>query len=86
MARSIAREWDSVLAVGLLPAEAGEARPEEVPAAVAEMAREREERRRARDFAAADALRERIRAAGYDVVDGAEGPASLRKLQGSTEG
>jgi cysteinyl-tRNA synthetase len=87
VARSLAREWDAVLAVGLLPRGAGEEqRPEEVPAAVAEMAREREERRRARDFAAADALRERIRAAGYDVVDGAEGPASLRKLQGSTGG
>ena len=81
VARSLAGEWDDVLAVGLLPGATGEERqPEEVPAAVAEMAQERDERRRARDFAGADALRERIRAAGYDVVDAAEGPAFLRKL------
>jgi cysteinyl-tRNA synthetase len=86
VARLLAQEWDAVLAVGLLPGTAGEERPEEVPAAVAEMSRERDARRRVRDFAAADALRARIRAAGYDVADAAEGPASLRKLQESTEG
>jgi cysteinyl-tRNA synthetase len=80
-ARRLAQEWDAVLAVGLLPAEAGERPLEDVPEAVAEMAREREERRRARDFAAADALRERIRAAGYDVADAAQGPASVRKRE-----
>ncbi|TAN32102.1 glycosyltransferase [bacterium] len=34
---------------------------------------ERIERRRERDFAAADAMRERLRAGGWDVVDGATG-------------
>jgi cysteinyl-tRNA synthetase len=87
VARSLSREWDAVLALGLLPGAAGEKQgPEEVPAAVAEMARERDERRRARDFAGADALRERIRAAGYDVSDSAEGGAHLRKLQGERGG
>jgi len=44
--------------------------PREVEALVAE----REERRRAKDFAAADALRGRIEALGYRILDGAEGP------------
>jgi cysteinyl-tRNA synthetase len=49
------------------------------------MARERETRRRERDYPAADALREKIRAAGYDVVDAAEGAAVLRKIPGTLE-
>ena len=49
------------------------------------MAQEREARRRARDFPAADALREMIRAAGYNVVDAAEGSAVLRKMEGIRE-
>jgi Glycosyltransferase like family 2 len=40
---------------------------------VLRLAEERAERRRARDFEQADALRERIRALGYDVVDGTDG-------------
>jgi hypothetical protein len=39
------------------------------------LAAERDEKRRARDFAAADALRDRIAELGYRVVDGPEGPA-----------
>ena len=38
-----------------------------------ELLAERIERRRDKDFAAADALRERLRAGGWDVVDGADG-------------
>jgi len=86
-ARALAAEWDAVLGVGLLSEadgdggangvrEGGEA---EIPVEVASMARERESRRRAGDYPAADALREKIRAAGYDVVDAAEGKAVLRK-------
>jgi cysteinyl-tRNA synthetase len=86
-ARALAAEWDAVLGVGLLSEadgdggangvrEGGEA---EIPVEVASMARERESRRRAGDYPAADALREKIRAAGYDVVDAAEGTAVLRK-------
>ena len=86
-ARALATEWDAVLGVGLLPgaddgrgaaATRGGER-EGVPPAVAAMAREREDRRRARDYPAADALREKIRAAGYDVVDAAGGATILRK-------
>jgi cysteinyl-tRNA synthetase len=88
-ARSLAAEWDAVLGVGL-PSEAGVEREAAVvregeagntPVEVEAMARERETRRRACDYPAADALREKIRAAGYDVVDGAEGTAVLRKMQ-----
>jgi len=40
-----------------------------VPAEVSRLAERRQEARAARDFATADALRERIRAAGFEVVD-----------------
>jgi cysteinyl-tRNA synthetase len=88
-ARSLAAEWDRVLAVGLLSEADGdreavgsrEGEPEGIPDAVSAMAREREKRRRARDYTEADALREKIRAAGYDVVDAAEGAAFLRKME-----
>jgi GT2 family glycosyltransferase len=45
-----------------------------VPAGVLEWAEEREALRRAGEFAAADAIRERIRLAGYTVQDTASGP------------
>jgi cysteinyl-tRNA synthetase len=93
VARALATEWDAVLGVGLLSEADGdlesiafpEGEPEEVPPAVEAMTRERETRRRARDYPAADALREKIRAAGYDVVDAAEGTAVLRKMPGTLE-
>jgi len=90
-ARALATEWDAVLGVGLL-SEAdgdreaigvGEGEAEDTPVEVASMAREREALRRAGDYPAADALREKIRAAGYDVVDGPEGIAFLRKREES---
>ena len=81
VALSLAAEWDAVLAVGLLPEAVVEAGRDSVPSEVLEMTRERDARRRARDYAGADALRVRIRAAGYDVVDAGSGPATLRKLQ-----
>jgi cysteinyl-tRNA synthetase len=88
-ARSLAEEWDRVLAVGLLSEADGdreavgsrEGEPEGIPDAVSAMAREREKRRRARDYTEADALREKIRSAGYDVVDAVEGAAFLRKME-----
>lgn len=88
-ARALAEEWDAVLGVGLLSEADGdseldgvrEIEAEGVPPAVEAMARERESRRRERDFAGADALRKKIRAAGYDVADAAEGTAVLRKIQ-----
>lgn len=45
----------------------------EVPEDVRRLAEERAERRRAKDFAAADALRDRIAELGYEVLDGAGG-------------
>jgi hypothetical protein len=47
----------------------------DVPDDVRRLAAERDERRRARDFAAADALRDRIADLGFRVVDAPEGPS-----------
>jgi hypothetical protein len=47
----------------------------EVTDEVRRLAAEREERRRARDFASADALRDRIAGLGFRVVDSPAGPA-----------
>ena len=44
-----------------------------VPGDVARLARERDEKRKEKDYAAADALRDRIRELGYDVTDTPEG-------------
>ena len=46
----------------------------DVPDDVRRLAAEREERRKAKDFVAADALRDRIADLGFTVVDSAEGP------------
>jgi glycosyltransferase involved in cell wall biosynthesis len=46
----------------------------DVPDEVRRLAGEREERRKAKDFATADALRERIADLGFTVVDSPEGP------------
>jgi cysteinyl-tRNA synthetase len=46
----------------------------DVPDEVRALAAEREDRRSAREFAAADALRDRIRELGFVVVDAPEGP------------
>lgn len=45
----------------------------DVPEEVRRLARERDERRRAKDFAAADALRDRISALGFTVTDSPHG-------------
>jgi cysteinyl-tRNA synthetase len=45
-----------------------------IPAEVLELVQEREEARKGRDWAAADALRDRIRAAGWTVEDRPDGP------------
>jgi hypothetical protein len=47
----------------------------EVPDEVRALAAERDERRRAKDFAAADALRDRIARLGFSVIDGRDGPS-----------
>jgi cysteinyl-tRNA synthetase len=76
-ARALATEWDAVLGVGLLSEadggsevngiRGGEA--DKIPAEVVSLARERDALRAAGDYAGADPLRERIRAAGYEVID-----------------
>ena len=89
--RDLAEEWDAVLGLGIVPAVrtggretrdegAGAAPP--VPPAVAELVARREAARKARDFKEADALRARIRDAGYEVVDVRGGPPRVNKFQG----
>jgi cysteinyl-tRNA synthetase len=46
----------------------------EIPDEVRRLAAERDERRKAKDFEGADALRERIAQLGYRVTDGPQGP------------
>lgn len=86
-ARSLAAEWDKVLAVGLLSEADGdrgavgcrEGEPDGIPDAVSALARERDALRAEGDYAGADLLRGRIRAAGYEVSDPGAGPGQLRK-------
>jgi cysteinyl-tRNA synthetase len=52
---------------------------EEAPASVRRLAEEREQARRRRDFARADALRDEIGAVGWEVRDGAGGPLLVRR-------
>ena len=47
----------------------------EVPDEVRALATERDERRRVKDFAAADSLRDRIAQLGFAVIDGPDGPS-----------
>jgi cysteinyl-tRNA synthetase len=78
--RALAEEWDDVLGVGLLaaardlPTAAAAAPPN-----VVDLAQRREALRRERRYAEADLLRDRIREAGYDVVDRRDGRTGLRK-------
>ncbi len=82
--RSLADEWDGVLGVGLLE-EAGRkaaGRPEPaeaVPPEVIDLSVRRDRCRREGKFAEADALRERIRDAGYEVIDRKGMPGTLKK-------
>lgn len=50
-----------------------------VPEDIRALAEERELARRAGDFARADAMRERIREAGFEVTDGVSGPTLARR-------
>lgn len=83
---ALAGEWDQVLGVGLLRASSGKSALEGVPAEeiapgeVVDLALRRDVCRREKKFAEADALREKIREAGYEVVDGKDEPARLKKL------
>jgi cysteinyl-tRNA synthetase len=51
----------------------------EPPPEIRRLAQERDRARRAKDFAAADALRDRLREAGYDVEDSPAGSTLIRR-------
>jgi cysteinyl-tRNA synthetase len=76
--RELAAEWDAVLGLGLIAA-AGAGTEAPVPAEVISLAARRDAARSARDFQEADALRAKIREAGYAVLDAKDGPAKLIK-------
>ena len=87
--RALAAEWDAVLGLGLVPAaQAGVPSPPEsgtrqeapLPREVVDLAARREAARKSRDFPEADALRAKIREAGYEVIDVKGGPPRIRKL------
>ena len=87
--RALAEEWDAVLGLGLVPAaqagvpsppDSGTGRGTTLPREVEDLAARREDARKARDFAKADALRAKIQEAGYDIVDVKNGPPRLKKL------
>jgi cysteinyl-tRNA synthetase len=85
--RELAGEWDGVLGLGLVSAagarataqEAGREAEAPLPPDVVDLAARRESARKAKDFAEADALRAKIREAGYEIVDVKGGPPKLRK-------
>ena len=81
--RALAAEWDTVLGIDLLrdvaSADAAEEERTEIPERVAELAARRARLRSARDFRGADALREEIRTAGYEVADAPDGTFRLEK-------
>jgi len=56
----------------------------EIPASILSLAEQRQNARNARDWALADALRERIAVAGYEVEDTFDGPKLKRKRTGWT--
>jgi len=83
---ALAGEWDQVLGVGLLKTSPGKtavdgvSAEEVAPAEVVDLALRRDRCRREKKFAEADTLREKIREAGYEIVDGKDEPARLKKL------
>jgi cysteinyl-tRNA synthetase len=55
---------------------------DDVPAAVVSLLAEREQARAGRDFAGADALRDRVRELGFEITDGPGGPQATRIAEG----
>ena len=70
------RDFDRVLAFLDVDAAltASEAPKQDVPAEILELAQKRAEAKKAKDFAAADAIRAQINAAGWAVKDTPAGP------------
>jgi cysteinyl-tRNA synthetase len=78
------RRWlvldaDAVLGLDLHRAWVAADGEEDVPEAIEALLRERDEARAVRDYARADALRDEIAAAGFDVVDAPEGSSVRRR-------
>lgn len=71
-------------ALGLDPLDGGEEKAEEAPEEIAELARQRWEAKKAKNFALADELRGKISATGWTVLDAKDG-FSLKKAQGGKE-
>lgn len=71
-------------ALGLDPLDGGEEEAEEAPEEIAELARQRWEAKKAKNFALADELRGKISATGWTVLDAKDG-FSLKKAQGGKE-
>ena len=76
---AVIAEFDKVLSLGLLSSEAKEEEPAEDTAHLEELLIKRAEAKKNRDWAAADAIRDEVKAAGYMIVDTPEG-AKLKKL------
>jgi cysteinyl-tRNA synthetase len=74
--RSLLLAWDAVLGLDL---DRTTRQGDELPADIIELVRQRDEARSAKDYAASDALRDRLTAAGYEVMDAAEGTKVRRR-------
>jgi len=70
---------DHVLGLDLANAKSVSISLDELPTEVQKLVEEREAARKAKDFAAADALREKIREAGFEIEDGDVGPHFTKK-------
>ena len=75
----IIKVFDSVLSLDLLSGAPEEAAPEGDTAHLEELLIKRAEAKRNKDWAAADAIRDEVKAAGYMIVDTPEG-AKLKKI------
>ncbi len=69
--RSLAASWDHVLGLDLIGSD-------DLPTELAALIRERDQARGAKDFARADAIRDRLRSAGIELLDSAAGTRWIR--------
>lgn len=80
---ALIKEFDKVLSLGLLEAAQKTAEPtqveEELPAEIAELAKQRAEARKAKNFALADELRDKLGALGYTVEETRQGTKISKK-------
>jgi cysteinyl-tRNA synthetase len=75
------REMLSVLGLENLLEVVGDGADAEIDEDALSLLRERERARAARDFATADAMREQLRARGFEIRDGPDGPQLIRPLE-----